>query len=488
MRNVLKLGKLMGKPAIEPMSDDSVPFLIDSSASKAAASRSASAKNQPVREKSAQNAPKAPNARAPEPAAAPLAPSRLSRAEALKSTLDVTLDRVQHARNDADQLYALIADLESEAREVSAIAARNEDLAQSLDAERAETAALNEKAAELERELSRAKDDCARSRTAAEDAQKETSALLLANQREADKRTALSAEMSQLRAELETAREANSKAEVDNASLRNNLDERERALRALQLKESELRLKAEKDAGLIAEMAQNAERKERKILELGAALEKGANRIEELEERGERISEEHRALEIRHSDLQISSESRAFALSGSLDQEKAGHRVTRKLLEEMRVSSQSLADENKQVKEQSLALAQENQQMKHELGGTRGTIREYGERLAELNLRYSAAQDDIERLENIIADGKKEARGLKRRASKVDELISENASLHDKIKSLQHTVDQYRAASDLNAQSTSDAPIILPARRVSSRKAEPESKAATSVAKLPRAQ
>ena len=225
---------------------------------------------------------------------------------------------------------------------------------------------------------------------------------------------------------------------------------------------------------------------ERRKTELSGALESGTKRIEELEERAERAREEQRQMDIRYNDLNVSSESRIFTLSGALSQEQAGHRVTRKLLEEMRSQSQSIADENKLLKDQAVNLAQENQQMKRELGGTRGTIREYGERLSELNLRHSAAQDDIERLEAAISDSKKETRRLKRRAGKVDDQQSENASLLEKIKSLQHTVEQYRAAS----ASGSEAPIMLTQRRFNEAEAAPNAETAPETApvlKMPNA-
>ena len=505
MRGVLNFSKLMGKTpqGIEPMNEDHPPFLIDSSASRAAAERAAADKktakakpqtSKPVSKKTSLFRPASAQAETAQESAAhgfesaalnadgPLGASQLARAEALKTHLDATLDRMQHARSDADQIFTMIADLEAQARQLTGVAQANEALKQSIEAERGAAAELAEKNAELASELARALDERNRARETVEETQKAASALTLTNQQEADRNIAFAAQVSALQAELDTAREAREKAEIDCSSLRAGLSERDQALRALQVKESELRLRAEKDASQIAETLAAAERKERRILELGNAIAKSAKRIEELEEKGERAREEQRQLEVRHSDLQVASESRIFSLTGSLSQEQAGHRVTRKLLEEMRGQSQAIADENKQLKDQAVALAQENQQIKHELGGTRGSIREYGERLGELNLRYTAAQDDIERLEGVIAEGKKEARRLKRQANKVDELQTDNASLLEKVKSLQHTVDQYRAA----AQPASDAPILLASRR-SATPAEAEMLEVAPVIKLPKA-
>jgi len=409
-------------------------------------------------------------------------PSQLARAETLKAHLDATLDRMQHARSDADQIFTIIADLEAQLGQMTCLAQVNEALRGAVEEERSTAAQLAEKNAELASELARTTDERNRAREAVEETQKAASALALNNQQEADRNVALAAQLSGLQAERDAAREAREKAEIDCSSLRAGLSERDQALRSLQIKESELRLRADKDASQIAETLQTAERKERRILELGNTIAKNAKRIEELEEKGERAREEQRQLEARHGDLKVASESRIFSLTGSLSQEQAGHRVTRKLLEEMRSQSQSLADENKQLKDQAVTIAQENQQIKHELGGTRSSIRDYGERLGELNLRYSAAQDDTERLEGVIAEGKKEARRLKRRANRVDELQTENASLIDKIKSLQYTIDQYRNAP----QQASEAPIVLASRRSNSAKGKDATDIAP-VVKMPKA-
>jgi len=392
-------------------------------------------------------------------------PAYLARSERLKSNLQSALDQVQHARSEADQMAGLLADYDAKSRLMDGLSARNEELAQGLEDEQFRAADLSAKNNELARELAKLHEDATRAREAAEDTQKELSALYLDHQRDADRMTTLSAEISALKGDLATAREVKERAEVDGAGLRAALVERDQALRTLQGKESEWRLRAEKDASQIADLVQASERKERRLAELAGSLEKSAKRIEELEDRAERAREEQRQSDIRFNDLTVSTESRIYTLTGSLDQEQAGHRVTRKLLEEMRSQTQGIADENKQLKDQAVNLAQENQQMKRELGGTRGTIREYGERLSEVNLRLTAAQDDIGRLEGVIADGKKEARRLKRRANTVDDLQTENASLLDKVKSLQHTVDQYRATGAPGTPGSAQAPIVLTPRR-----------------------
>jgi len=418
--------------------------------------------------------------------AAPASPPYLARSQRLKTNLQNALDQVQHARSEAEQMADLLADYDAKARLMDGLTARNVELAQGLEDEQFRAADLSAKNSELTRELANFHEQAARAREAAEDTQRELSALYLDHQRDADRMTALSAQISALKGDLAAAREGKERAEVDGAGLRAALVERDQALRTLQGKESEWRLRAEKDAGQFADLVQASERKERRIAELAGSLEKGAKRIEELEDRAERAREEQRQSDIRFNDLTVSTESRIYTLTGSLDQEQAGHRVTRKLLEEMRSQTQGIADENKQLKDQAVNLAQENQQIKRELGGTRGTIREYGERLSEVNLRLTAAQDDIERLEGVISEGKKEARRLKRRANTVDDLQTENASLLDKIKSLQHTVDQYRAAGSPGAPAGTDAPIMLTPRRSKNEGANPITETAP-IVKMPNA-
>ncbi|MEO0699177.1 MAG: hypothetical protein AAFY81_05600, partial [Pseudomonadota bacterium] len=320
MRGVLNFSKLIGKTpqAIEPMNEDQPPFLIDSSASRAAAQRATAEKggaktkaqtSKPSGKKtslfrpaSAQANPAGESA-APgfEPVAgatnAPTANSQLTRAETLKAHLDATLDRMQHARADADQIFTTIADLEAQARQMEGMAQANEALKQSIEAGQNAAADLAEKNAELAIELARATDERNRAREAAVETQKAASALALTNQNEADRSVALAAQLSALQAELDAAREAREKAEIDCSSLRAGLSERDQALRALQVKESELRLRGEKDAGQIAETLQTAERKERRILDLNNTIAKNAKRIEELEEKAERAREEQRQLE-----------------------------------------------------------------------------------------------------------------------------------------------------------------------------------------------
>ena len=457
MRGVLGFSKLIGKSSVPDGTDNEVG-LRPLDASDLSASGVAP-----------ENAPSPP-------------PAHLSRTQRLRINLEGALDQVQHARSEAEHMAEMLADYEAKARMLETLTARNEELARGVEDERFKSADLAAKNSELSREVARMLEDVKHAQGAVEETQAEVSSLTLARQRDADRMITLSSQISGLKANLVTAHEAKERAEVEGSGLRAALVERDHALSALHSKEAEWRLRAEKDASQMADLEHAGERKERRIAELTGAIEKEAKRIEELEERGDRALEEQRQLEIRYNDLNVSSESRLFTLSGALEQEQAGHRVTRKLLEEMRIQTQSIADENKQLKDQAVKLAQENQQMKHELGGTRGTIREYGERLSELNLRYSAAQDDIERLEASITDTKKETRRLNRRANKVDDLLSENASLHEKIKSLQQTVEHYRAAGPRALE----APIALPQRRSHQKGATARTEAAP-IVKLPKA-
>ncbi|MEE4153055.1 MAG: hypothetical protein V2I27_02745 [Erythrobacter sp.] len=519
---MISLSKWIGKSSagIEPMSEKDPPFLAASRANRAgapgrvagsgrggsrlSASKGAVAGDKPAPPPEHKSALASGTSREPPSeragAEAPLVRRQASqsRAEALKQHLDATLERVQHARADADQLFALICDLEAEARQSGELGVRNEELSRRIEEGTSELAHLSESNAELSAELARLRLELERTQAARDEAQKEASAHFLACQRELERKGELAGEISLLRADLEGARAATEAVEVDRSSLRAILAERENALRALQMKEAELRMAGEKDAGHIAELTRGAQRKDARIIELGSLNEKNDRRIEQLEERYECALEEQRQLEVRHRDLQIATESRIYSLTSSLSQEQAGHRVTRKLLDEQRASSQLIADENKQLKDQALALAQENQQMKIELGGTRGTIREYGERLSELNLRYGAAQDDVERLEAALGEARKEARTLKRRAAKVDDLQSENAGLHDKISSMQNMLDQYRGGRHLHrpgqGQVQSEEPILLTSRRASAAlpsacaKGAREEKPSATITPLPRAQ
>jgi chromosome segregation ATPase len=449
MRAVLGLSRLLGKagPADRAASDAAMPPLESGDAAASSASCTP------------------PGAL---PIASPVAspPAHLARTTRLKGNLESAMDQVQHARFEAEQIAEMLADYEAKARLADTLGAKSAALAQELEDERFKAADLAAKTGELGRELARSHEDAARAQEAADQAKTQVDDLTLARQRDADRMLSLTVQISGLQAELGNVCEIRERAEVEGAGLRAALAEREQALALLHNKESEWRLRAEKDASQLADLEQAGERKERRIAELSGALEKSTRRIEELEERGERATEHQRQLEIRFDDFRVSSEGRIFTLSGALSQEQAGHRVTRKLLEEMRQQSQAITDENRQLKDQAVNLAQENQQMKRELGGSRGTIRDYGERLSELNLRYSAAQDDIARLETAMAEGKKEARRLKRRSARLDDLHSENSGLHEKIKSLHHSLDHYRSAGGPGRDAPHDAPVSLASRRL----------------------
>ena len=509
---MISFSKLLKKssPGIAPMNDKDPPFLSASRAGRTAPARPAASTGSASRAPGSTSAAKAAAIDQPAPAheeslpvpsgrpAMPVfephraaeAASQLGRAETLRSHLDATLERVQHARANADQLFAVICDLEAEAKQSGELVALNEDLTRRIEESQLEAARLAEGNGELSAELARLRHELERAQGAREEAQREASALYQASQREIERMSELASEITLLRADLDGARAAKEAIEVDCSSLRALLAEREASLRSLQAKETELRIAGEKDAGHIHELTRSAQRKDARIIELGGIIEKADKQIEQLEERHDRALEEQHQLEVRHRDLQIATESRIYSLTSSLSQEQAGHRVTRKLLDEMRSGGQMLADENKQLKDQALALAQENQQMKIELGGTRGTIREYGERLGELNLRYGAAQDDIARLEGALSEARKDARTLKRRANKVDDLQSENASLNDKLASLQNMLDQYRGGR----QARSEEPIVLTPRRPGAQLSsvyppEPrEEKLTATVTQLPRAQ
>jgi chromosome segregation ATPase len=149
-------------------------------------------------------------------------------------------------------------------------------------------------------------------------------------------------------------------------------------------------------------------------------------------------------------------------LTNALEQERSGHAISRRLLDEMRQTNRALSEENRNLKDQSVAMARDAEQMKHELGSTRTIIRDYGDRLGEVNRRFAATQDECSRLESALAEARKESRALARKVERLTRAERENDELHDKIRGLQDSLDHYRRAAGGHG---ADAPIVLDAHR-----------------------
>ena len=379
----------------------------------------------------------------------------------ITGNMDAIMRQMQIARADADQMIDQISILRVEAKMASRLRQENRKLAEQLDDLAQEMTAETEKRAEALRDLSRSEESRTRIATQLERSEKAASNANLEIDRIQDRLTSISAKLDDTQRELQANREARNKAEVDAASLRSNLSDRDQTLKNMTAKEAELRLQNEKDRAQLVELTETLGRRQRMLLERKTQCQEQADTIAQLEQQNEEAGEEFRALEAKHADLKLAHDARVYSLNNGLAQEQEGHRITRKLLDEMRSSSQVLTDENKYLKDQGVVLAQENQQMKQELGTTRSTIREYSDQLKDAHLRYSIAQDDVQRLESAVEKASKEARTLKRQADKADRVMQENEELQSRISSLQQSLERYRAYDYKEGRSNSSAPIPL---------------------------
>ena len=382
----------------------------------------------------------------------------------ISNSLNEVMRQMQHARAHADLLLDEMSELRIKAEMAAQLKSENLKLAQHLNDSVREVSEETQKRIEAERALARSEDSLSRVATRLESASKEVSTQSLEVERTRDMLDNVAVELRDTRQELQNQSDARKVAEVEAASLRTTLTERDSALQLLTAKEAELRLQAEKDKAELADANDTLSRTHRLLMERKAQCEDQADTISQLEQQCEATQEELRALEAKQSDLKLSHDARIYTLNSGHAQEQEGHRITRKLLDEMRASSQDLADENKYIKDQAASLAQENQQMKLELGSTRSTIREYGEQLKESHLRYTIAQDDVLRLESSVEKASKETRTLKRQAEKAERLTRENTELQVRISSLQQSLKRYRKLGDRDK--SGNAPIPLRAPRI----------------------
>jgi len=382
--------------------------------------------------------------------------SHANRSLQVRQNLDLLMRHIEHARHDADQMMEEMCALEVDAGQATALRRENDILRQKLDDSSREKIAEAARAESVGREITRLKEELARIRSDYEKSEREANANALDAERIEDQLRAAVNSLSETKRDLEMEREAKDKAEVDAACLRANLVERDRAQSTLLQQETELRMQAAKLQTQYEEVTDALVRKERSLLEKSAELEGTRDRIADIEAEAETSRDELRILNNRYSDLKVSQDSRIYSLNDGLSQERDSHRMTRKLLEETRMSNDAVSDENASLKDQATAMTKDNEKLKRELNALRSQIHEYGDKLKEEHIHFAAAQGDIQRLEATLEDTKKDAISLQRQASKSDQLLRENSDLHDKIASMQRSLDRYRHKELLD-----DVPILL---------------------------
>lgn len=403
--------------------------------------------------------------------------SRANRSLQVRENLDTLMRQIEHARRDADQMMEDMSALEITAGQANSLRRENDVLREKLDDAARETMAETAKAGSSAREIARLKEELSRIRQDSEKSQREASANALDAERIEDRlRSALTA-LDEAKRDLEIQRDAKDKAEVDAASLRANLAERDRANGVLIQQESDLRLQVAKLQNRYEEVTDALSRKERSMLEKSAELESSRDRIAELEAEADASRDEVRILNNKYSDLKVSQDARIYSLNDCVGQERESHRMTRKLLEEARESNDDLSDQIGHLKDQTMTSTKEEQTLKRELTATRAQIHEYGDKLKEAHLRGSAAQGDIQRLEAALEDANKEASSMRRQASKADQLLRENTDLHDKIASMQQSLERYRGR-----EIHDDPPIMLSSTTRASSPTPAKAKRSTAVA------
>ncbi|MEM1050566.1 MAG: hypothetical protein AAGI28_00590 [Pseudomonadota bacterium] len=382
--------------------------------------------------------------------------SRANRSLQMRENLDALMRQIEHTRRDTDQMMEEMSALEIDAEQASALRRENDVLREKLDDSARETRTEATKAENAARDISRLKEELMRIRADHEQSQREASANALDAERIEDRLHAAMASLDETKRDLEIQRQARDKAETDSASLRINLTERDRAQSTLMQAEAELRLHAAKLQAQYEEVTDALARKERRVIEKTAELDATKDRIAELETEVEASREELRILGNKYSDLRVSQDARIYSLNDGLDQERENHRMTRQLLEEARSSNDDLADEVSSLKNQTLASDKDSQKLKRELSVTRTQLLEDSDKLKEAHLQYATAQSDIQRLEVALEDAKKGAVTLRRQADKSDQILRENTDLHDKIASMQKSLDRHR-----NKELFNDGPIML---------------------------
>lgn len=382
--------------------------------------------------------------------------SRGSRSMQVRDNLDVLMNQIEHARRDADQMIEDISALEVEAGQAASLRRENDALRDKLEDTSRETIAEATKAKEAAREIGRLKEDLSRLRADYEKSEREANANALDAERIGERLRSAVASLGEARREIETLRDAKDKAEVDASCLRANLAERDRAQNALMRQEKDLRMQVAKLTDQTQEVTDALSRKERVVLEKAAEIEAAKDRIAELETTAETSREEIRVLGNKYSELKISQEARIFALNDGLSQERESHRMMLKLLEEARSGNDLLSDENTLLKDRDTNSSRDAQKMKRELSATRAQVHEYGDKLKEAHLRIDSAHSDIQRLEMQLEEAKKDTVTLQRQANKSDQLLRENAQLHERLGQLQQSLERRRDTDILG-----DVPIML---------------------------
>ncbi|QIQ86487.1 hypothetical protein [Erythrobacter sp.] len=388
--------------------------------------------------------PCASEASAPSSPAAP-AP-RAGRAEALGGDLDEVMGALARARADAGGLARTIAELETDAARVPALTEERDDLARKLEERERALATAEAKGEELARDLARAREELARSESRLDAAMRERGGFLREAEEGRERIRALGETIERLTRAGEAAEAVREKSEIEIAGLRTALGEREKALEEARNALAEARIAAQQGAQALAQEQRDSAEKARRIGELSDSLAAAQRREDELAEANDTLREETRTLELARADLAIALETKAYALTGELSQERGGHEVTRRLLDETRDDARALAEENRNLKEQSVAMAREAEQMKLELGSMRSAIRDYGDRLGEANRRFSGAQDENARLETALAEARKDARAANRKAERLARAERENDELHEKLRALQESLAHARGA------------------------------------------
>lgn len=405
---------------------------------------------------------------------APVSQTRANRAVQARENLDVLMRQIEHARHDADQMIEDMSALEVTSGQANTLQRENAALREKLETSSREATEQSNAADSALREISRLKDELSRIRQDCETSQRAASANALDAERIEDRlQTALSA-LEETKRDLAAQRDAKDKAMVEAASLRANLAERDRVQSTLLQKETELRMQVAKLQSQNDEVSGSLNRKERSLLEKSAELDATRDRIAELEAEAGSSRDDMRSLGNKYSDLKVSQDARIFSLNDGLDQERESHRMTRKLLEEARLSNDELSDEIASLKDHTMTSTKDAQKLKRELGATRTQVHEYGDKLKETHLSYSAAQGDIQRLEAALDEAKRDAVTLRRQVNKTDQLLRENTDLHDKVASMQQSLDRYRGKGLLD-----DTPIMLSSTKASVDEPAKKSKAAS---------
>lgn len=381
---------------------------------------------------------------------------RPNRSMQVRENLDILMRHIEHTRHDADQMMEEMAALEVDAGQTVKLQGEIGTLREELDASNREAMAQASMVETATRDAARLKGELERVRHDFEKSEREANANALDAQRIEDRLRSATKALDETRRDLEVQREAKDKAEVDAACLRANVTERDRAQNALMQKEKELRMQVAALQGQYDDASDALARKERIALEKSAELETARNHIADLEAEAHAARDEIRSLNGKYSGLKMSQDERIYSLNDELDSERESHRMIRMLLDEARAANERASEENTSLKSEARKIEQDTQRLTCELATARSQVHDYTDKLRGTHQQIASAHSDIQRLEAELEDAKKDASTWRRQANKSDELLRENAGLHDKIASMQQSLDQYRHRAPLD-----EAPIML---------------------------